>query len=140
MKHNQNSVKIPGKHSFTNYRKSLTEYNSKHPHNFRGLYRNGKCKSKRWRADLTIWTCPTFPETPADNHEYYRMALNKSRKLCAEFNVSFKSAFRRNFSKISSAINQSTQLSDLRHSHPTHILNSLRGGWYHDPLLTDRDI
>ena len=137
MKRNQNTVKIPGKLSFANYRKSLTEYNSKYAHNFRGLYRNGNCKSKRWRADLTIWTCPKFPETSTENHQHYCMALNELRKLSIECNQPFKVGFRRNFSKISSAINQRTQLDDLRYFSPNHILNTLRGGWYHDPLLSE---
>ena len=134
---NQSTVKIPGKSSFSNYRKTLTEYNSKHRHNFRGLYRNGKCKSKPWRADLTIWSCPTFPSIPENTYKIYRMAFDDIRKDCVETNVTFKAAFRKCFSMISNGVNQDTQLREFRRSSPNHTLNTLRGGWYHDPLLIE---
>ena len=72
-----------------------------------------------------------------NTYKIYRMAFDDIRKDCVEANVTFKAAFRKCFSMISNGVNQDTQLREFRRSSPNHILNTLRGGWYHDPLLIE---
>ena len=63
--------------------------------------------------------------------------MKKVHKIALEESVSFRDVFRRNFSKFSSARNQITQWNRFKKNSSNHVLLSLRGGWFHDPLLTE---
>ena len=119
------------------YRQSLTEPNDKYNHKYRSFYRSGKCKARPWRAVLNVSVCPNFPAIDPSNYSFFQKAITEGRKIAEEEDVPFKMAFKSICSKLSCIINQKIQWEGFLSTSPNHILGTFRGGWYHDPLLTE---
>ena len=135
---NPHAVAPPRSETFDSYRLSLTEVDDSNPSHYRAVYRNGKCKSRPWRADLRIYSCPEFPHTRQDYQNLHNF-LTKAQKKALKARVPFRSIVSRHrlVSQFLNGRNQILQWNDFTTTSPNHILATMRGGWYRDPLLTE---
>ena len=123
--------------SLVDYQQSLSNPLEKYKHRYRSLYRNGACRSRPWRADLRVWSCPDFSAVDGVTYKKFHKTMTRVQKIALEQELSFRVVFRRNFSRFSSAWNQTSQWDEFKNNSPNHILSSYRGGWFHDSLLTE---